>query len=56
MTDEKHLEILRKGVEAWNQWRLDNPDTRPNLHSADLRDVVLRGVRLRNTNLSYATS
>lgn len=34
MTDEKHLEILRSGVETWNQWREDNPVIKPDLIGA----------------------
>jgi len=30
MADEKHLEILERGIVAWNQWREDNP------HCSDL--------------------
>jgi hypothetical protein len=33
MANEEHLAILRKGVEAWNAWRKENPDIRPELRS-----------------------
>ncbi len=26
MANQEHLEIARKGHEAWNEWRWDNPD------------------------------
>jgi hypothetical protein len=31
MANEKHLSILMQGVEAWNQWRRENPKIKPNL-------------------------
>jgi len=29
MADEAQVKILREGVEAWAQWRLDNPMVTP---------------------------
>jgi uncharacterized protein YjbI with pentapeptide repeats len=45
MADPNHLEILRRGVNFWNQWRKDNPRISPDLSEADLV-----GVDLRNAN------
>jgi len=36
MANEKHLSILMQGLEAWNQWRRENPKIKPNLKGADL--------------------
>jgi uncharacterized protein YjbI with pentapeptide repeats len=36
MANQKHLEILHEGVEAWNKWRRENPAERPNLSGVDL--------------------
>ena len=36
MANEDHLAILRKGVEAWNQWRIDNETVRPDLIEAEV--------------------
>jgi len=55
----KHLEILNKGVPAWNAWRLEQRATalhledtpRPNLGGADLRGRDLRGANLERTVL-----
>ncbi len=54
MADKKHLEILRKGVEVWNQWRKDNPDLRPNLSFADLNNADLNSANFNNANLYSA--
>ncbi|NER82345.1 MAG: pentapeptide repeat-containing protein [Leptolyngbya sp. SIO1D8] len=64
MANEKHLEILNQGVEAWNQWREENPKLKPdlsraNLHNANLSyanlsEVNLRGANLNLANLRYA--
>ena len=54
MANEKHLRILRQGVEAWNRWREDNPDIRPDLSEADLYGAELRGAELFRANLRAA--
>lgn len=70
MADERYLNILRKGVSVWNQWRAERPDktessdieidlSRINLKEADLRGVNFTNVnlvkaKLRRANLSQA--
>ena len=59
MRDAQYLAILRKGVEAWNEWRDKFPDVQPNLSDAnlskkDLSGANLSGVKLRNANLQGA--
>jgi uncharacterized protein YjbI with pentapeptide repeats len=54
MANQEHLDILAKGVEAWNAWREQQPDSRPDLTGADLRDAHLSGAYLRYASLSYA--
>ena len=64
MANEAHLEILNSGVEAWNRWREENPDTLPDLGHANLVGLTLMGinfsqvelgrVNLRLTNMSGA--
>ena len=44
MPNPEHLQILEQGVEAWNTWRKQNTDIRPDLSRAPLR----------MTNLTYA--
>ena len=51
----QHLQILRQGVEAWNQWRKKNPLILPNLESANLESTNLYGANLYYANLYYAS-
>ncbi|MEP6667579.1 MAG: toll/interleukin-1 receptor domain-containing protein [Chthoniobacter sp.] len=68
MAESQHLEILESGVEAWNEWRNDNPQVVPDLRGADLSDgeyttydpdagligINLEGADLRNAKLRDA--
>ena len=54
MANEKHLEILKKGVEVWNKWRKENPSTKPDLSGAQLGGTHLSGADLSEANLSKA--
>jgi hypothetical protein len=69
MASDEHVALLTQGVAAWNAWRDENPDIRPdlrganligadlkgaNLSGADLANVDLRVANLSNTNLSEA--
>ena len=49
MASGDHLAILRQGVEAWNRWRRENADIKP-----DLNGAYLSGAYLRRVNLSRA--
>jgi len=50
MANEKQLEILRQGVEAWNAWRMGTEE-RVDLSSMDFSGVDLGGVNLRDADL-----
>jgi uncharacterized protein YjbI with pentapeptide repeats len=59
MANKKHLAILKKGVDAWNEWREKMPEIQPdlngaNLSRADLMDADLSKVKLNKANLSSA--
>src|SRR5262245_3563285 len=43
MANSEHLAILKQGVEAWNRWRVDNPEVIPNLNAVTLAKADLRG-------------
>ena len=64
MAKPQHLDILKKGVQVWNRWRKENPETPPdlshallfgvNLSKADFHMVKLGGANLSGANLSFA--
>lgn len=54
MANQKHLEILKKGVRAWNEWTTQNPRIKPDLSQADLRQANLRAANLSQANLREA--
>ncbi|MGA8877107.1 MAG: toll/interleukin-1 receptor domain-containing protein [Candidatus Korobacteraceae bacterium] len=49
MANPEHLEVLKQGVEHWNQWRKEHPDVLP-----DLSDAILQRAKLGGANLSRA--
>jgi hypothetical protein len=51
MANPEHLEILRQGVEAWNQWRRDHVEIWPDLSGENFSDASLGGANFMNTNL-----
>jgi len=52
MANPEHLDILKQGVDVWNQWRThEHSDLWPNLSEADLRGLDLRGVEFSTTDL-----
>jgi hypothetical protein len=54
MASKKHVARLRQGVEAWNQWRRENPNIRPDLSGAILIRANLSGADLRRVDLRHA--
>lgn len=55
MPDDALLNLLRQGVEVWNDWREEHKgDTRPNLSGADLNGRNLSGANLEGANLEKA--
>ena len=49
MADKEQFELLMQDVDAWNQWRADNPKLKP-----DLTYAVMRGADLMLANLAHA--
>ena len=41
MANQEHLDILKQGVQAWNQLRKEHPNIRPNLYRANLSGANL---------------
>jgi hypothetical protein len=54
VANRKHLKLLRRSVDDWNQWRQDNADVRPDLSEAKLSGANLVGADLRLANLRQA--
>ncbi|MBU1058161.1 MAG: pentapeptide repeat-containing protein [Proteobacteria bacterium] len=46
MANPQHLEIIKKGSTAWNEWRITNPEIKPDLWGADFSGENLVGVDL----------
>jgi Pentapeptide repeats (8 copies) len=54
MASEEHLQIMRQGVDAWNDWRQKNSDIKVNLREANLREANLWGADLWGADLWMA--
>ncbi|MDX1708609.1 MAG: toll/interleukin-1 receptor domain-containing protein [Desulfobacterales bacterium] len=54
MAIPQHLEVLKQGVAAWNQWRTENLDTEPDLAGSNLSKADLKGANLSETDLRWA--
>ncbi len=52
IADKEQFEVLKRGVEVWNQWRKDNDDKYIDLISANLSGADLSGVDLMGADLS----
>ena len=50
MADNKQLKIIKKGSEAWNKYRNNNPEIKINLSNANLSGANLRRAKLSDTN------
>jgi uncharacterized protein YjbI with pentapeptide repeats len=49
---QKDLALVNEGVAAWNRWRDEHRELKPDLSGADLRGAALSGVDLSETDLS----
>jgi uncharacterized protein YjbI with pentapeptide repeats len=54
MPNHEHVALLKQGVDAWNAWRDENPDIRPDLTEADLNGAKLSEANLYKADLSKA--
>ncbi len=54
MADQAHIELLRRDVDAWNTWRLMNPELMPDLSGAELGGADLVLANLTGANLAGA--
>jgi uncharacterized protein YjbI with pentapeptide repeats len=51
MANEKHLEIYRQGIKAWNAWRKKHPKIKPDLSTLSFNGINLTGINFSNTFL-----
>jgi pentapeptide repeat protein len=61
MANDEHVALLKQGVAAWNVWRDENPNIRPDLTAkgaelfgADLSEANLCGADLCSASLGKA--
>jgi hypothetical protein len=54
MANDDHIALLKKGADAWNAWRKENSDIRPDLSGANLCGAGLERARLGGANLEGA--
>ena len=54
MANDEHVALLKQGVAAWNAWRAENRNIRPNLSGAHLSEENLRGADLSTAILRGA--
>ncbi|MCF8065046.1 MAG: toll/interleukin-1 receptor domain-containing protein [Desulfarculaceae bacterium] len=54
MANPEHVEILKQGVEVWNEWREENPNVRPDLAGVGVTGKRLDRVNFRNASLINA--
>ena len=52
--NQKHYKLLKQGVVAWNAWRKQHPDIRPDLSEADLGKANLSSANLVSADLVSA--
>lgn len=54
MANPEHATKLKEGVDSWNIWRLENPDTDPDLSELDLFKASLSRANLSKVDLNKA--
>ena len=54
MSKPEHVELIKNGVSAWNDWREQHPEAPMDLSEADLRGLKLQNVNLKGTDLKAA--
>jgi TIR domain/Pentapeptide repeats (8 copies) len=61
MANREHLDVLKQGVEAWNQWREKHPTVRPDLSYKglggsrnDYSNINFSGTNLKFSSLTFA--
>src|SRR5713226_8218805 len=55
MADQHYLGLLKQGVNAWNIWRKDHPEIRPNLSEENLVRANLNWAELSGATVGATT-
>jgi hypothetical protein len=54
VANKEHLGLIKQGVDAWNKWREEHADIRPDLKGASLSGIDLKGANLSEVDLRQA--
>ncbi len=54
MANQEHINLLKQGVEVWNQWRIEHGDIQPDLSGANLFKASLAHANLGEADLRGA--
>jgi uncharacterized protein YjbI with pentapeptide repeats len=54
MANQEHLDILKQGVDTWNQWQKKHANILPDLSNANLKRADLSHANLNHANLNHA--
>lgn len=54
MANQQHLEILHSGPEKWNEWRMQNPELKPDLSGLHLKYISLEDINFNSVDLSHS--
>src|ERR1044072_7742003 len=54
MANPEHLDILKQGVEVWNEWRKTSSKIKADLSASDFHDAKLLGANLKYSDFSKA--
>src|ERR1039458_3490232 len=55
MANRAHIAMLKRGVEAWNDWRQKNPHITPDLSQVTVPARALGGANLAHANLTLSS-
>ena len=54
MANQEQLDILEQGVDVWNKWRINHPNTEVDLSESDLSGARLNDYNLADADLGLA--
>lgn len=58
MADSDHIDILLQGLDAWNNWRMQNPQIKPDISKIDSSNFftlwALKSIRMTSRRLNFS--